>query len=202
MSAPYFAGHIVDQLETYPYLKNEELGARNAGAIVILAGGRKRNAQEYNGETVSTQTMARLRYGAHLQRSTGLPILVSGGIPGEESGLTLAQLMAQVLRDELNAGEVWLEDKSRTTAENAFFSQAALTKKNIGRVYLVTHAWHLPRSVSIFEQAGLEVIPAPTAAGGKVPLKLKTLLPRPSGLMISRQSIREIGGMIWYRIRY
>ena len=193
---------IADQLETYPTLESAEQIEPKAGAIVVLAGGRKENADEYSGETVSMHTMSRLRYAAILQRKTELPILVSGGIPGDRSGQTLAQLMDRVLREELNAGEVWLEDKSRTTAENAYFSRTVLTEKNIDRVFLVTQAWHMPRSVYMFEKAGFDVIPAPTASTGEVPLKYDTVLPRASGLLVSRQSIREIGGIIWYRIRH
>ena len=200
LSAPYFAAMIADQVETYPPLESVEQIDLKAGAIVVLAGGRTENADEYSGETVNMHTMTRLRYAAILQRKTGLPILVSGGIPGEISGMTLAQLMDRVLREELNSAEVWLEDRSRTTAENAYFSRAVLAEKNIDRIFLVTQAWHMPRAVFIFEKAGLDVIPAPTASTGQVPLKFDTVLPSASGLLISRQSIREIGSMLWYRI--
>lgn len=202
LSTSFIAGLIADQLEVYPPLQSANEIVPKPAAIVVLSGNRNENAIEYSGETVGKQTLARIRYGAHLQRLTGLPILVSGGIPGEASGLTLAQLMAQVLREELNAGEIWLESRSTTTAENAFFSKSVLAQRNIDRIFLVTDAWHMPRSVFIFEKAGFDVIPAPTAFAGNVPLEYSTLLPRAGGLLTSRQTIREFGGIAWYRIRH
>ena len=52
----------------------------SAQAIVVLGGGRYPVAPEYGGDTVSSSTLVRLRYAAHLHRQTGLPILVSGGM--------------------------------------------------------------------------------------------------------------------------
>ena len=53
----------------------------SAQAIVILAGGRVHDSAEWRGDTVNAATLRRLRYGAHLARETGLPVLLSGGDP-------------------------------------------------------------------------------------------------------------------------
>ena len=66
-----------------------------AQAIVIVAGGRHRNAPEYGGETVNPLTLERLRYGARLARASGLPILLSGGAPS--GGTAEALLMRDAL---------------------------------------------------------------------------------------------------------
>jgi uncharacterized SAM-binding protein YcdF (DUF218 family) len=59
----------------------------DAQAIVILGGGRRLFAPEYSlGETVSSGTLERLRYGAMVARESHLPILVSGGKPS--NGMT------------------------------------------------------------------------------------------------------------------
>ena len=202
MSTPFVAGLITGQLEIYPPLSAVEQIEPQPAAIVVLSGNRYDNAYEYSGETIGSETLARVRYGAYLQRKTGLPILVSGGLPGEEFGLTLAELMAEVLQEEMNAGVVWLEDRSRTTAENAFYSRTVLAKKNIDRIFLVTDAWHLLRAKLIFEKAGFEVHAAPTSFIGRKDLQPGTLLPKPRSLSTSRASLRELGAYLWYEMRY
>jgi len=202
LSTPLISGHLISLVETYPALDVNYLGDSNAGAIVILASGREKNAKEYGGDTVGINTLLRSRYGAFLQRKTGLPILVSGGLVLDNEGKSLAQVMAELLRDDFKAGVVWLEDKSRTTRENAFYSQKLLEQKQIDTVYLVTQAWHMPRSVAVFRKAGLKVIPAPTAFEGGKPFKFMDVLPGTGALHISRFALHEMVGALWYKIRF
>ncbi|NNE63161.1 MAG: YdcF family protein, partial [Gammaproteobacteria bacterium] len=129
-------------------------------------------------------------------------ILVTGGLVLDEEGESLAQTMAESLTDDFAAGEIWLEDKSRTTAENALFSKKLLSRKQVDSVFLVTQAWHMPRAVAIFEKAGLNVIPAPTAFKSGQPFKLSGLLPAAGSLQTTRFALHEILGLLWYKIRY
>jgi len=201
-STPLISRHLINQLETYPALDANEIGNYGADVIVILAGGRNRNAKEYGGDTVGKYTLLRCRYGAFLQRKTGLPILVSGGLVLDKEGKSLARVMAELLREDFQAGEIWLEDKSRTTGENALFSERFLAQKKIDSVYLVTQAWHMPRSVVAFEKAGLKVVPAPTAFEGGKPFKFMDVLPSADAINISRFALHEMVGAFWYKIRY
>jgi uncharacterized SAM-binding protein YcdF (DUF218 family) len=201
-STPFVSGHLINLLETYPALDADEIGNSDAGAIVILSSERDRDAKEYGGDTVGKYTLLRCRYGAFLQRKTGLPILVSGGRVFDKEGKSLAQVMAEVLREDFQAEKVWLEDKSRTTGENALFSEKFLAQKNIDAVYLVTQAWHMPRSVVAFEKAGLKVIPAPTAFEGGNPFKFMDILPSANSMNRTHFALHEMVGAIWYKIRY
>jgi uncharacterized SAM-binding protein YcdF (DUF218 family) len=202
LSTPFISGQLINQLQTYPALDKYKIGSSDASAIVILSAERDRDAREYGGDTVGKNTLLRCRYGAFLQRKTGLPILVSGGRVFDEEGKGMAQLMAEVLREDFRAGEVWLEDRSRTTGENALLSKRVLTQKNIDTIYLVTQAWHMPRSVAAFEKTGLKVIPAPTAFEGRDSFRFLDLLPRASAINTSYSALHEMIGAIWYRIRY
>lgn len=134
---------------------------KEAQAIVILGGGRQTFAPEYGKPTVNGITLERLRYGAHLARVTGLPIMVSGGL-GEE-GDSEAEMMAEVLTGDFGVKPKWLEDRSATTAENARYSAAMLKHAGINRIVLVTHAAHMRRALGYFTATGLQVTPAPTA---------------------------------------
>jgi uncharacterized SAM-binding protein YcdF (DUF218 family) len=58
-------------------------------------------------------------------------------------------------------GRLLIDDQSRNTAENVAFGKA-LAKPVAGQTWLlVTSAWHMPRAVGLFREAGFEVIPWP-----------------------------------------
>jgi uncharacterized SAM-binding protein YcdF (DUF218 family) len=50
-----------------------------------------------------------------------------------------------------------IEDRSRTTAENAVFTRELIAPKPGERWLLVTSAFHMPRSIGAFRKAGFEV---------------------------------------------
>jgi len=190
-------------LERHPPLADPAAAAEDAGAIVVLGGGRYAPAPEYGDETVSDYALVRLRYAARVQRATGLPLLVSGGV-GLSEGAPEAQLMRRVLEEDFDVPVRWLEDESRNTAENAFFSRDLLAREGIVRVVLVTHAWHLHRALAAFERAGLETVPAGTGYHPEVPgpPALVDWLPTARALQMSMLASHEYVGALWYRWRY
>jgi uncharacterized SAM-binding protein YcdF (DUF218 family) len=137
--------------------------AKNAKALVILGGGIRRNAPEYGGDTLAGLTLERMRYGAHIARISGLPVLVSGGtvLNGEPE----ANLMATALEREFGVPVRWVEPLSRTTHENAVKTAALLKREGIDRIVLVTHVFGTRRAIAEFEAQGLAVVIAPT--GGR-----------------------------------
>ncbi len=201
-STPLFADFLMTQLQSHPALSAKEVKASGGRAIVVLSAGRNEQAAEFGGvDVVGENTFLRLRYAAHLHRMTGLPLLVSGGRPLGEEGPSLAHLMAESLQQDFGIDTVWLEERSRTTGENALFSEEILTQKGIDTILLVTQAWHMPRSVAIFEQLGLKVIPAPTAFVGSGD-DFQIFLPSAKYLHATRYALHEMVGMLWYKIRY
>lgn len=159
LSVPSAVGLLISPLESIPVLRAEELA--KAQAIVILGGGVRRDTPEYGGSTPNRLTLERLRYGARLARSSGLPVLVSGG--AAEGHATEASVMAGSLREDFGVTPRWLEVSSLDTAGNARFSAALLKPQNIERIVLVTHAAHMRRAAAEFRMQGFEVFPAPTA---------------------------------------
>jgi len=202
ISTPLVADLLISQVERYPALEVKDFKKSGAQAIVILGSGRDKDAKEFGGDTVGRHSLLRARYGAFLQAQTGLPIVVSGGLVLNQEGKSIALVMADVLKTEFKAGEVWLEDKSRTTGENALYSKRLLANKQIDTVYLVTQAWHMPRSVSIFERVGFNVIPAPTAFESGKPFIWLDILPNAGAMKMSRMALHEMAGAVWYSIRY
>jgi len=130
-------------------------------AIVILGGGRVGNAREWDQQDqVNRHTLIRLRYGAHLARETGLPVLLSAGGWSTDRA-SEAQLMQKALA-EWGVSARWLEAQSLTTWENAFKSAALLRPQGITQITLVTQAFHMRRAKAVFEMAGFEVLTAAT----------------------------------------
>lgn len=170
---------------------------RGAQAIVILGGGRDYTAPEFGwGDAPSNATWRRLAYGAHLQRASGLPILVSGGRVHDEHSAE-ASLMAAALREVFDVPVRWMEGQSRNTTENARLSAEMLAGANIEQVALVSQAWHLPRATAEFERAGLTVIPAPTEFASTPPPGLHGLIPRAYHLQQSTRALHEWLGRGW-----
>jgi uncharacterized SAM-binding protein YcdF (DUF218 family) len=171
-----------------------------ADAIVVLGGGTYPEAPEYGGDTVSSGSLERLRYAALLYKRSGKPILVTGGNPLGHATSEAAQMRA-VLEREWNIPVTWGETTSANTSENARNSYALLDAAGIHRIYLVTHAWHMPRALRAFEQAGFTVIAAPTRYLTRRALRPADFLPDAEGLYLSARYCREILGALWYRLR-
>jgi uncharacterized SAM-binding protein YcdF (DUF218 family) len=172
----------------------------SAAAIVVLGGGKSHDAPEYSGDTVRGATLLRLRYAAHLQRQTGLPVLVSGGSP-EGSTQSEAELMQRTLQNEFSVPVRWVEGDSANTLENASFSYRMLAAENIRTIHLVTHAWHMPRAQLVFEAAGFRVIPAATAYTTRYQMTVLDFLPSAEALRDSALFFHEVIGIVWYRLR-
>ncbi len=199
-STPYFAEGALHLLE----MRTAVLDSRhqNADAIVILGGGTYFHAPEYAGQdTISEATLLRLRYGAKLQRETGRPILVTGGKPLGNS-LSEAQQMRAALEQDFHVPVRWTEDASDNTFENARYSFQTLQKAGIRKIYLVTHAWHMPRAADVFRRAGFEVVEAPTAFTTRYRVDLMAFMPHAGGLRDSRTFVHEVIGLLWYRVKF
>ena len=198
LSTPWAARSLLQLLEPAP---TDPLQAPPAQAIVVLGGGKYYQSPEYGGDTAGGATLVRLRYAAHLHRLTGKPILVSGGSP-EGSPVSEAQTMKSVLEDEFKVTVAWAESASTNTLENARASFGMLKTQGITRIYLVTHAWHMPRSQRVFVEAGFTVVPAPTAYLTQFGFTLLDCLPQADALHQSSRFFQEIIGIIWYRLKF
>ena len=191
LSLPVVGNALMAPLDPHPPIAPEQL--RRVQAIVILGGGSYFAAPEYGGDTVSHYTLERLRYGARLGRESSLPVLVTGGAPF--GGRAEAESMREALERDFGIKVRWVESAARDTAENARLSAPLLKAAGVTRIALVSHGWHLPRAIELFEKQGIEVTPAPTAFSTGSPSLLEDLLP--GGLVTSRLALREYLGRLY-----
>ena len=135
MSIPVVASFLASCIDASPPLDLQR--AASAQAIVILGGGTRRHAIEYGGDTLGRLTLERVRYGARVARQTGLPVLVTGGsLFGSE---TESKLMSDALAQEYGIRVRWVEDRSRTTHENAVYTAEILPPRtSIASCWLLT----------------------------------------------------------------
>lgn len=197
-STPFLAESMLHTLEG-PALVSIEHEA-TPDAIIVLGGGSYFHAPEYAGDTVSPTTLQRLRYATRLYRYCKKPVLLSGGSP-HGNGHTEALLMKQVLEQEFSTPVRWTEEESNNTLESAHYSYQLLHESGIKRIYLVTHAWHMPRAQQAFKSAGFEVIAAPTGFTTRYQLDLMSFIPSASALRDSQIYLHEIIGILWYRLK-
>jgi uncharacterized SAM-binding protein YcdF (DUF218 family) len=177
------------------------VGARPPRALVVLAGGVAGDPRDHpEVERPHPRSLERTLHGARIARMTGLPVLLSGGVPPRRQ-VSEAETMRRVLERDLGVRVRWLEQKSRDTAQNASLSAALLKAAGIESVVLVTHAYHMRRAQAAFEAAGVAVLPAPhgfccTAAG----LHWSDLLPGTQAAGEAWIALRELLGLWWYRL--
>ncbi len=198
LSTPMIGAQLLRGLEVEGPVRQ----AVGTQAIVVLGATLRHKAPEFHGDTVGALTLERLRYGARVHRQTGLPVLVTGGTIGE-SEKPVGLVMAEALEVDFRTPVRWIEDKARNTFENAKFTTAILKRDGVSQIYLVTHAWHMPRALQAFEKSGLAIVPAPTGFTVNGPgWRLIDMLPSSKGLRASTLALHEMIGRLWYAIRY
>ena len=196
-----FSNVLLHNLEKYPALAPPVM-VNNEHAIVVLAAGSQPGAKEYGKAIDGLATLQRDHYAAFLYKQTTLPILVSGGRVDSEY-FSEASVMADTLKNSFNIDVTWQEENSTNTAENAIYSARMLKDNGIDTIFLVTHAWHMPRAVMMFEQQGIRVTPAPTIFTSIVSdTAWSYYIPSVSALYSSRIALHEYMGLLWYKLRY
>jgi len=198
LSTPWVSGLLQKSLEISAPVSPAEL--KTADAIVVLGGGRRVDEAEYGGDTLNSFSLERLRYAAFLHRASGLPILVTGGKPGDGT-LAEGRIMQQILQSEYGISPRWVEDASLTTWDNARRSAPLLLQGGVERIVLITHAWHLRRAVPLFEAQGLSVVPAGIQFASTRVDTLFDVIPTPNGLRDSSYALHEWLGILWYKLR-
>jgi uncharacterized SAM-binding protein YcdF (DUF218 family) len=198
LSTPWVGGLLQKSLEIAGPVQPTDLAG--VDAIVVLSGGSYHDAPEYGGDTLNGISLERLRYAVRLHRTSGLPLLVTGGVPGGGS-VAEGHLFEQVLREEYGIAARWVENAARTTWDNAALSAPLLQHDGVRRIALVTHAWHLRRAVPLFEAQGLAVVPAGIRFSSIRLDSVFDLVPTPNGLRDSTYALHEWLGILWYKLR-
>jgi uncharacterized SAM-binding protein YcdF (DUF218 family) len=170
-------------------------------AIVVLGGGREALAPEYGMSNLSPASLARLHYGLHLGRLTGVPVMFSGGVAwGASVGAAEAEAAARIAERDYGRPLKWQEGESRDTRENAARSLALLQPAGVTQVVLVTHGWHMPRALRAFQAEvqrhgySMRLLAAPMGLASDASASVDWL-PSASGAASVRHAVHELLGL-------
>jgi len=194
-------GHLaVGSLEWRYPPHDEVLG--DAGAMVVLSGYVRPPSNTLPDAELGSDTLMRCLHAARLYKAKPCLVIVSGGqVDPSTPGPTLARVMHDFLLGQgVKEEDLLLEDRSRTTYENAVLSGDILSRRGIDKLVLVTSASHMPRSERCFRALGFRVTPSACdyhTAGFSWSLS-DFLLPNPHAATGVELATHEWLGMGWY----
>lgn len=168
-------------------------------SIVVLGGGFAPDKHLPISGGLSTESLARLVEAVRLYRMLpGSRLILSGGavygsVPESEGLAETARIMGIPDRDLL------LESRSHDTEE-----QAIRLKPFVGNApfFLVTSAYHMPRSMAIFRKQGLTPTAAPAAfrTRSRQDSDPTRYFPGANALETSEMAFHEYLGFLWYKL--
>jgi uncharacterized SAM-binding protein YcdF (DUF218 family) len=186
----------------YPPLSVTSLPPGEVQVIVVLAGGGVTRDDLPVTAQLSSHCMARLVEGVRLAHA--LPeatLLLSGGlaVPLDAIDETRDNYRFAVLFG-IEPERILIEGRSWDTAEQARYVADLVGDASL---ILVTSASHMPRSIALFRQAGLDPIPAPTDyyINSDWTQHVWSWLPSVSALRNSERAVYEYLGLVWGRLR-
>jgi uncharacterized SAM-binding protein YcdF (DUF218 family) len=176
-----------------------------ADTIVLLSAGQSVYDASGSRVDLDSSAMGRCLEAARLyKKAGGCRIVASGGkVFADTPGPSLAQAMSDFLVDlGVRPADIVLEDQSRTTHENALYTEEILTRLGVHRVILVTDATHMRRAARCLRALGVEVTPAPCNYRATwFPWTVGRFLPTPDGAKDVDAALHEWVGIVWYRLR-
>ena len=171
--------------------------------IILLGGGINHRVPDMSGVGAPSDGMlARIVTAVRLHSRLGLPIIISGGKVYGSVGAE-APIVRRFLVDlGIDPQRIIMESRSRDTFENAVYTKKICSRHGFVRPILITTAFHMPRSVMLFEKAGLNVIPFPT--GFKTATDphygWQDLLPSAGAMRLLASAGHEYLGLLYYRL--
>lgn len=179
-----------------------------AGTIVVLGGGIRDPGTLRPEIELTEESMRRTACGADLYRRGIAPALLMTGGDARVfgSGPTEAAVMKEwAVRLGVPAGSILIEDKARTTYENAVRTKHLLGDRTT--IILVTSAPHMPRAAALFRAQGFDAIPFPCgfhernrAEDGWGNFSIFDFLPATSAFRSISEALEELAGIAVYRL--
>ena len=179
-----------------------------ADAIVDLGGGM--SCKHYtlaDGKSLKVPEMSdsadRVWFSAQLWKAGKAPVVIPSAEGAENADAVLLEALG------VPKSAIRVEGAARNTEENAkrivrMFECSNVRHNQTIRILLVTSAWHMRRSLLMFQKYApeLEVIPAPTdhSGMGTRDFALLDLLPSAGGFTWNNVFLHEVAGYWWYRI--
>ncbi|HPH96767.1 MAG TPA: YdcF family protein [Anaerolineaceae bacterium] len=208
-----YISYMLAQTLEWQYLPPAEFSG--ADVAVVLGGATEADFYPRSGVEVNAAGDRVLYAGVLYQQGKVKNILLSGGnVDWMDSEKSTPAREMKIILELMSVPEevMWLQNRSVNTHEDAVFSAEMLREKGITKIYLITSAMHMPRSVALFRKQGLDVIPVPvdytvtqtgmdTLLNGSWESKLINIFPTASGLSLTTNVMKEYIGYFIYSLQ-
>lgn len=197
--APYI---LLNPLESKVFKKS----GSNPVAVVVLGGGEEKGVKSFPTMPGATE---RILKGMILAYQKDLPLIYTGcenlnakkSIEEINSGFNLGFSFGKALKPK----SYIIEGKSKNTYQNAKYTKELFKRFGIENpdIYLVTSAYHMPRSYKIFNRFGFKIIPVKTDYKvGKIDIDFWSIFPKMKNLRNSYLAIHEYFGLLSLILRF
>jgi uncharacterized SAM-binding protein YcdF (DUF218 family) len=191
-SIPQVSDWLRGRLESrYPPVAAASLPKTDA--IVVLGGGHY-GWLERPGIQLEQLESSRVAAGARawLAGRAPLVVLTGGGAPGKtEAG----RMAAAITRLGVADSALVLEQRSRSTRDNAQFTAALVKPRGVRTILLVTSSIHMPRAVLLFREAGFHVVPVSVPERAERSRWSDRWLPSRNALWRSGRAMKEFAAL-------
>ena len=171
--------------------------------ILVLGGAVDPRISLSYGETVFNGSIARVLAGVALARHHPDAKLALVGGEGEFFPVGFAEARATqgfVLDEGIAATRIIIEERSRSTHENAVFAKEQIQPAPGQNWILVTSAFHMPRAVASFRAVNWPVVPYPVDFKVDPRTGLRANFNLLDGLGTSTVAGKEWAGLVGYRL--
>ena len=171
--------------------------------IILLGGGINDRVADLTGiGTPSNGMLARIVTAVRLQKRLDLPVIISGG-KVYESVSNMAPIVRRFLIDlGVDSRQIIIENRSRDTFENARYTEATCRRHGFIKPILITSALHMPRSMMMFQNTDLKVIPFPAGFTTRTDpgYAWQDFRPSASSMVLLAGAIHEYLGIFYYKL--
>ena len=174
---------------------------KRGDAYVVLGGGVYDFAPDVDGQGVlSGEFLSRVICCFRLYRMDRKPIILSGGkvFEGQPEAKIAKQLLLSLGVDEK---DIITEAESRDTNENARYVKETAKKYHLSKIVLITSAFHMKRSMILFEKSFSGIIPYPTAyITRRAKYNILSYLPDAGSMADIATALKEYMAISFYRL--
>lgn len=196
----------VSQLFVHPLetrYEQPQLDDLQGDVIILLGGGSLSGVPDVDGTgQLGLAASHRFLTALRLQKALHVPILLSGGVvfAGDASEAAIEKRM--LLSLGVAEADVYSDEKSRNTAENARYAKDLCTQHGWQHPIVVTSGFHMARAAGFFAREGMDITPYPCdyRTTNTVRLSAFSLIPQSIVLFDSCLAIKEYAGMAAARV--
>ncbi|MCX7120622.1 MAG: YdcF family protein [Gammaproteobacteria bacterium] len=174
----------------------------NVEYVLVLGGGVRGGKNYPPNLTLDAASLSRLVEGIRLfkqvQSTNANATLILSGGRVFQSPAVAGKMRNTAVMLGVNNQNVLLENGSQDTYQEALYLQKKLGDNPF---ILVTSAYHMPRSMAIFQSMGMHPVAAPTQFLGYRNDLARWLIPSTNSLVASDIAIHEYLGMAWEKLR-